>query len=82
MPPNATILDVGCGDGRLSQRIMVLRPDVQIEGVEVACRSASVMTVRHFDGRELPFPDATFDVAMLIDVVHHCVDGLAVLSEA
>ena len=67
-----SVLDVGTGDGLLAD-VLRLRPETTVLGVETYIRSAgrpAVATAR-FDGRRLPFADASFDVALLCDVLHH-----------
>jgi len=34
LPPNARVLDLGCGDGHLLRRLQLYRPDVRIAGVD------------------------------------------------
>lgn len=79
---NESVLDIGAGSGELAQLIMRLRPDVQIRGVDVLVREKIAIPIDAFDGLHLPFPDASFDSAMLIDVVHHAQDPKALLKEA
>jgi SAM-dependent methyltransferase len=81
LPRDVTVLDVGSGDGRLARRVMDLRPDVTLTGVDVLVRPGSFIPVREFDGSRLPFPDRAFDVVMLIDVLHHASDQLLLLRE-
>jgi SAM-dependent methyltransferase len=81
LPPGARALDVGCGDGLIAARVMELRPDVTIEGVDVLVRPGARIPVRAFDGATLPFADASWDAAMLVDVLHHTDDPAAALAE-
>lgn len=81
LPPGARALDVGCGDGLIAARVMELRPDVTIEGVDVLVRPDARIPVRPFDGATLPFADASWDAAMLVDVLHHTDDPAAALAE-
>lgn len=82
MPQGATLLDVGCGDGRLCARILESRGDVQIKGVDVLERSQSYFPVDLFDGRTIPANDGSFDVVMFVDVLHHTEDPMVLLREA
>lgn len=82
IPPGARVLDVGCGDGLVASRIVELRPDVEIEGVDVLLRPDVRIPVRPFDGREIPFPDRAFDAVLLVDVVHHAEEPEALLRES
>ena len=81
-PPNACVLDIGCGDGLLSQRILAKRPDIQITGVDVLVRPSTHIPVTAFDGRRLPYEDKTVDVALFVDVLHHTSDPTSLLREA
>jgi SAM-dependent methyltransferase len=82
VPNECSVLDVGCGDGLLDTLITEQRPDIALKGIEPVLRQASSATVEQFDGKEIPFPNQSFDVVMLIDVLHHTQDPLAVLRDA
>ena len=76
------MLDVGCGDGSIAKRIAELRPDVCMQGVEFLVRPGCLIECRSFDGSTLPYPDASFDVCLLVDVLHHTEDPGILLGEA
>jgi SAM-dependent methyltransferase len=80
--PNARVLDIGCGDGIIDSLIQQSRPDVHIEGIDVLLRPHPRIPVKFFDGSTIPYPNATFDTAMFVDVLHHTPDPLALLKEA
>lgn len=82
IPPNARVLDVGCGDGTIDRVILDRRPDVSIEGVDVLVRPQTQIPVHTFDGSTLPFPSASFDLVMFVDVLHHTTDPRVLLREA
>jgi SAM-dependent methyltransferase len=82
LPPDARVLDVGCGDGLLAREILRLRPDVAIEGVDVHPREAAALPVTPYDGSTLPFSDSVFDAAIIVDVLHHADDPPRLLREA
>ncbi|MCW4461660.1 class I SAM-dependent methyltransferase [Sphingomonas sp. BT-65] len=82
LPRNARVLDVGAGSGDLAQLVMALRPDVQIEGVDVLVRPDTAILVHRYDGVTLPFEDGSFDAAVIIDVLHHTDNPGAVMAEA
>ena len=82
LPPKARVLDVGCGDGYLASRILELRPDVQIVGLDIMARPRAFIPVELFDGQRIPFPDASFDAVTFVDVLHHTDDPSILLREA
>jgi SAM-dependent methyltransferase len=82
IPQYATVLDVGCGDGLIAKLLAQSRPDISVHGIDVLVRPGSHIPVTEFDGRTIPFPDSSFDVVLLVDVVHHAADGPALLREA
>jgi SAM-dependent methyltransferase len=82
LPTDATILDVGCGDGMLDALMQEQRPDVCIEGIDVLVREDTQIPVQHFDGRHIPFPADSFDVVQFVDVLHHTEDPEVLLREA
>jgi SAM-dependent methyltransferase len=76
------VLDVGTGDGSIANAIMLLRPDITIEGIDVLLRPSVLIPVRLFDGKRLPFADKTFDAVAFVDVLHHIDEPLPMLIEA
>lgn len=82
IPPHATVLDIGCGDGVISEFISSARPDLSIEGAEYLARPNCRIKCGPFDGSVMPFPDASFDVCLLVDVLHHTQDPAVLLRDA
>lgn len=82
MPHGARVLDVGCGDGSLAQRLLQRRPDVRLEGVDTLVRAGAKVRVTGFDGDVLPFEAASFEVVLLVDTLHHARDPLGLLRES
>ncbi len=82
LPVNASVLDIGCGDGQITQSLGKARPDIQIKGLETVPRKNPRISVATFDGVTLPYPDNSFDIVLLVDVLHHANHPFALLSEA
>jgi SAM-dependent methyltransferase len=82
LPRNATVLDVGCGDGTIDQHIMDCRHDVSIIGIDVFVRPSTRIAVTEFDGLHIPYEAASFDAVLFIDVLHHTDHAMALLDEA
>ncbi|MFP5269676.1 class I SAM-dependent methyltransferase [Coleofasciculus sp.] len=82
IPQNAHLLDVGCGDGLITDLIMQKRPDIQAQGIDVLVRNQTHIPVIPFDGQVIPFDEKTFDVVMFVDVLHHTEDPMILLREA
>jgi SAM-dependent methyltransferase len=82
IPENARVLDVGSGDGRLGAAIARLRPDTEIRGIDVLARKEPAIATEIFDGETIPFPDASFDALLFLDVLHHTEDPARLLREA
>lgn len=82
VPQGFSVLDVGCGDGRMAARLQAARPDLVVDGIDVLKREKAWIPVQSFDGRTIPFPDASVDVLMFIDVLHHTDNPRDLLREA
>ena len=82
LPIDARVLDVGCGDGMVDYFIMAKRPDVSISGIDVFVREQTHIPVTVFDGKALPYDAGSFDVVVLIDVLHHADRPEKLLQEA
>lgn len=88
VPEAADVLDVGCGAGFISNKLAeegyrLTGIDQSASSLRVAERHAS-KEVRYVqaDAMALPFPAASFDVVLLLDVLEHVEDPAAVIAEA
>ena len=82
--PGMSVLDVGCGEGWVAEEL-VRREIRDVHVVDVVdVRRTHELPFQLYDGVNLPFPDARFDVVMLNFVLHHVPDDkkLALLREA
>lgn len=82
IPPHVRVLDIGCGDGLLAYQISKKRVDVHIMGLDVLIRSQHYIPVTQFNGYTIPHNDASFDVVMFVDVLHHTENPMILLHEA
>jgi ubiquinone/menaquinone biosynthesis C-methylase UbiE len=80
--PRWTVLDVGCGDGRLAALIRDQVAGIRIEGYDLLVRQDAAIPVRPFDGRRIPQADRSVDAVMMVDVLHHTEDPTVLLREA
>jgi SAM-dependent methyltransferase len=85
-PPRAdSMLDLGAGDGLLGSAIQRFFPVEYVCGVDVVNRMHPLSTIDFsaYNGISLPFEDASFDVVLLCNVIHHVrpVDRRRLLDE-
>ena len=91
-PPDARVLEIGCGTGAIS-RLLAARPKVgQVLGVDPSpillaqarelAAGISNLSFQEADGRDLPLPDASFDVVVVHRVLSHVPGPERVLGQA
>lgn len=90
-PSADSILDVGCGTGRLLRALHARFPAARLEGIDAA--EGMVEQARHAAGDEspihfqaavaesLPFPDGSFDVVTSTVTFHHWSDQAKGIAE-
>lgn len=79
--PGEHILDLGSGTCNVAE--LLIRRGFKVTMVDIA--DQSFVPGLHpilYDGQNLPFRTDAFDVVILVDVLHHAGEPLAVLSEA
>lgn len=80
--PVPSVLDVGCGTGVLSERLLGAFPSCRLTGVDLSpamverarARLAGRAEVREADAEHLPFHDGAFDLVVCNDSFHHYPD--------
>ena len=82
IPANASVLDVGCGDGFLGRKLMDQRPDISLMGIDTLKRPHARIPIAEYDGKKIPHLNRSYDVVMFVDVLHHTSDPAALLREA
>lgn len=89
--PHNTILDVGCGEGSILQRLSDLRFGGELYGLEISTSGVEATLHRNiprlaecavFDGYHIPYDDGQFDLAILSHVVEHLEFPERLLGEA
>ena len=81
---NDRILDVGCGSGTLGAALLQADRDksIVVHGLEKHRRGNEPIQTFDYPGREFPFPDSSYDVVIIADVLHHEADPENLLQEA
>ncbi|RJL35809.1 SAM-dependent methyltransferase [Bailinhaonella thermotolerans] len=92
--PGMRVLDAGCGAGGPAVDIARHIPGLTIEGVTASAAEAEAarahvernglsgrVRVREADFHRLPYPDGTFDAALLIESACHSADQTALFGE-
>jgi ubiquinone/menaquinone biosynthesis C-methylase UbiE len=74
------VLDVGAGNCRVAR--LLEGCGIPTTPVDISDYNATDLPLRLYDGKRLPFGNASFDVVMLNSVLHHCDDPGEVLREA
>lgn len=77
-----SIVDIGCSTGACAASIVDMKSnhyvglDIEPDYIDLAARRAPEGRFVAMDARHMEFPNATFDVAMFVGVMHHMDDAL------
>lgn len=80
LKPQSSILDIGAGTGIMFRPLQNRGHRVTL--LDVKRYRCCPHPVTLYDGKRIPFDDKSFDVSILITMLHHVSDPEAVLSEA
>ncbi|MCJ2139953.1 class I SAM-dependent methyltransferase [Methylobacterium sp. E-066] len=85
--PGKRVLDIGCGAGTLAQRLAedgaaVTGVDPGAAALEKARFAVPGARFEAASAEALPFPDGSFDGAVMLNALHHVPDPAAALAEA
>src|SRR5262249_50212146 len=93
LPPDADILDVGCGPGTITSDLAVLSAHGRVVGVDAAAdvlaeartaargRNLANVSFETGDVYHLAFPEGSFDVVHAHQLLQHLSDPVAALAE-
>ena len=93
LPPDARVLDIGCGPGTITADLAARVPDGQVTGIDAAGdvlalarqeadrRGQANVRFEVGDVYDLGFDDGTFDVVHAHQVLQHLSDPVAALIE-
>lgn len=75
------VLDIGAGGGWIGKRLSDSRK-AKVTLLDVADMNRTNLELKVYDGKNIPFPNDSFDSCLLLFVLHHCEDPIRVLAEA
>jgi len=81
LKPDYHILEIGAGNGLVAE-MLHRTTGANFTLLDVVDYNRSAFPLHLYDGRALPFDDNTFDLSLLIFVLHHNPDPRPVLREA
>lgn len=82
LPAHSLVLDLGCGEGHVGAALAARGHRVVLTDAVDFHEQSLGLPFACYDGRRLPFGDATFDAVVLYFVLHHAADAERVLAEA
>lgn len=82
IPPKASVLDVGTGDGQIALMIGNQQTGTSVRGIDIMLRGKTHIPVDLFDGQVIPVADRGVDVVTFVDVLHHTDDPGVLIAEA
>lgn len=77
LPPNARILDVGCGKGFLLYEFTQILPDAQVAGLDISeygiahAKPEVQPFLQLGNASSLPYPDRSFDFVVSVTTLHN-----------
>jgi SAM-dependent methyltransferase len=86
-----SVIDMGCGDGFFTLRFWDVGHPTRMTGVDMADKAIEVANKRRGDrpiyfevgdAHKLPYPDNSFDLAVIQSILHHDDNPLATIREA
>lgn len=87
-PPQPRVVDVGCGEGFTIEYLRPRLPHLEMTGVDLDPDALTIASLRVAGAQfglagatDLPFPDASVDLVLCLEVLEHLPDPAAALRE-
>jgi len=77
----SSILDLGCGSGIIGKEFEKFF-QAKLTGIDIKNQIVEKISFQIYDGKNIPFPENSFDVVLINYVLHHAGDPVALLKEA
>lgn len=75
-----TVLDIGCGEGLLLEKIIAAKKEASVYGIDLNPENVEICLAHSLpailaDAKKLPFADRTFDTCIMTEVIEHLEQG-------
>ncbi|WP_430410665.1 class I SAM-dependent methyltransferase [Kordia sp.] len=78
-----SLLDIGCGDMKITKILSEQHQQLEATGVDIYPNTQNWKNYVAFDGKTLPFEDKSFAIVLFSDVLHHDAENIdQLLKEA
>ena len=82
LPEAGDVLEVGSGDGKILRTLAEQRDGLRLHGCDIRdWQSPDPRVEFRVMTREIPFPDASFDAVLVVDVMEHVDDPAYLVAE-
>jgi SAM-dependent methyltransferase len=81
LPETGAVLEVGSGSGKFLRTMQEHRPNLRVHGCDIQAWTPSPGIDFRVMTRDIPYPDATFDAVLVVDVLEHVDDPEHTLDE-
>jgi SAM-dependent methyltransferase len=83
LPEAGSVLEIGCGEGKILRSIAQFRPRLALHGSDIRQPRALPGNITfHSVAEQGALPDASFDAVLIVDVLEHVPDPSKMLREA